>query len=106
MQDRHKKLQIDYIIRGVARGGAEGARAPPEFGRSINPIQTRGADYAHQIIHTGTPGFSDPPTALLCTDYIATNVGINALTGLKIAFSLIVDVAADKRVKLKFLRIT
>ena len=29
---------------GVARGGgAEGARAPPEFGRSVNPIQTRGA---------------------------------------------------------------
>ena len=28
--------------RGVARGGAEGARAPPEFGRSVNPIQTRG----------------------------------------------------------------
>ena len=32
--------------RGVARGGAEGAVAPPEFGRSVNPIQTRGADYA------------------------------------------------------------
>ena len=30
-------------LRGVARGGAEGARAPPEFGRSVNPIQTRGA---------------------------------------------------------------
>ena len=30
------------IIRGVARGGAEGARAPPGFGRSVNPIQTRG----------------------------------------------------------------
>ena len=27
--------------RGVARGGAEGARAP-EFGRSVNPIQIRG----------------------------------------------------------------
>ena len=24
--------------RGVARGGAEGAGAPPEFGRSVNPI--------------------------------------------------------------------
>ena len=32
----------EYISRGVARGGAEGARAPPEFGRSVNPIQTRG----------------------------------------------------------------
>ena len=28
--------------RDVARGVAEGARAPPEFGRSVNPIQTRG----------------------------------------------------------------
>ena len=24
--------------RGVARGGAEGARAPPEFSRSVNPF--------------------------------------------------------------------
>ena len=24
-------------------------RAPPEFGRSVNPIPTMGADYAHQI---------------------------------------------------------
>ena len=31
-----------HLGRGVARGGAEGARAPPEFGRSVNPIQTRG----------------------------------------------------------------
>ena len=36
--------------RGVARGGGgRGARAPPEFGRSVNPIQTRGTDYA---LHT------------------------------------------------------
>ena len=32
--------------RGVARGGAG---ALPEFGRSVNPIQTRGTDYA---LHT------------------------------------------------------
>merc|ERR1711997_1214489 len=38
-----KSIVIIYIFfRGVARGGAEGARAPPEFGRSVNPIQTRG----------------------------------------------------------------
>ena len=37
--------------------------APPDFGRSVNPISTRGTDYAHLII-TGTPGFSDLPTAL------------------------------------------
>ena len=28
----------------------EGAMAPPDFGRSVNPISTKGADYAHQII--------------------------------------------------------
>ena len=28
--------------RGVARGGAGGARALPEFVRSVNPIQTMG----------------------------------------------------------------
>ena len=37
--------------------------AYPEFGRSVNPILTRGTNYAH-LITTGTPGFSDPPTAL------------------------------------------
>ena len=35
----------------------------PDFGRSVNPISTGGTDYA-QLITTGTPGFSDPPTAL------------------------------------------
>jgi hypothetical protein len=31
--------------------GPEGPRAaaPPDFGRSVNPIQTRGADHTHQI---------------------------------------------------------
>ena len=37
---------------------------PPDFGRSVNPISTRGTDYAH-LITTGTPGFTDLPTALL-----------------------------------------
>ena len=41
--------------------------APPDFGRSVNPISTRGGgtDYAH-LTTTGTPGFSDLPTAMLC----------------------------------------
>ena len=45
----------------VILGG--GAMAPPDFVRSVNPISTRGTDYAH-LITTGTPGFSDLPTAL------------------------------------------
>ena len=31
-----------YMCRPVASGGAGGARAPPLFGRSANPISTRG----------------------------------------------------------------
>ena len=52
------------LPRPVASGGAGGARAPPVFGRTVNPISTRGADYAHHIT-TGRPGLSDLPTALL-----------------------------------------
>ena len=37
--------------------------AHPDFGRSVDPISTRGIDYAH-LITTGTPAFSDLPTAL------------------------------------------
>ena len=36
--------------RPVVHGGAGGAMAPPDFGRSVNPISTWGTDYAHQII--------------------------------------------------------
>ena len=36
--------------RPVIAGVAGGAMAPPYFGRSVNPISTKGADYARQII--------------------------------------------------------
>ena len=39
--------------------------ASPGFGRSVNPILTRGTDYAH-LITSGTLGFSDLPTTLTC----------------------------------------
>ena len=51
------------ICRGVVPGGAGGTMTPPDFGRSVNSISTRGTDYAHLII-TGTPRFSDLQTAL------------------------------------------
>ena len=38
------------VVRGVLPVGAGGTMAPPDFGRSVNPISTKGADYAHQII--------------------------------------------------------
>ena len=43
---------------------------PPVFGQTVNPISTRGADYAHQS-YEPPPGFSDLATALVCT-YLAS----------------------------------
>ena len=57
----HYKIPCYY--RPVVPGCAGCAMAHPDFGRSVNPISTRGTDYAH-LITTGTPGFSDLPTAL------------------------------------------
>ena len=50
--------------RPVVPGGARCAMAPPDFGRSVNPITTRETDYLFPNITTGTPGFTDLPTAL------------------------------------------
>ena len=61
--DLIRKKEKERSARGVVPGGAGGAMAHPDFGRSVNPISTRGTDYAH-LITTGTPGFSDLPTAL------------------------------------------
>ena len=52
------------IFRGVVPGCA---MAHPDFGRSVNLISNRGTDYAH-LITTGTPRFSNLPTALLFRD--------------------------------------
>ena len=54
----------NYCYRPVDPGCAGCAMAHPDFGRSVNPISTRGTDYPH-LITTGTPGFSDLPTALI-----------------------------------------
>ena len=56
----------------VVPGGAGGAMAPPDFGRSVNPISTRGTDYTH-LITNGTPGFSDLLTALIKSIKIKSN---------------------------------
>ena len=42
------------------------ALAHPEFGSSVNPITTRGADYAHHIT-ASPPGFENPAASLLKT---------------------------------------
>ena len=44
------KAKVISEFRGVVAGSASAGGATPDFGRSVNPISTRGADYAHQII--------------------------------------------------------
>ena len=50
-------------VRGVVPGGAGGAMAHSDFGRSVNPIRNRGERLCPPN-NNGTPGFSDLPTAL------------------------------------------
>ena len=56
---------IHYTLgRSVVPGGAGGAMTPPDFGRLVNPISTRGTDYAHPST-TSSPGFSDLATRVI-----------------------------------------
>merc|ERR1719464_2654941 len=55
----------------VGAGGAVGVEASSDDGRSVNPISTEGADYAHHITTTPT-GFSDLLTALQQPTVITT----------------------------------
>ena len=50
-------------ISAAASGGAGWALAHPEFGSSVNPITTRGADYAQRIT-ASPPGFENLAAAL------------------------------------------
>jgi hypothetical protein len=43
-------IAIVNRYRPVVPGGAGDAMAPPNFGRSVKPILTKGVDYALQII--------------------------------------------------------
>ena len=58
-----KCIQPKYRDNGVVPGGAGDAMVPPDFGRTVNPISTKG-DRLCTPNNTGTPGFSDLPTAL------------------------------------------
>ena len=56
-------------------GGAGGARAPPSFGISVNPIRTKGADYARHITtvpphHFGRCGVSVTYKQCLATGFL------------------------------------
>ena len=59
----HKKFVKSNHDRPVVPGGAGGAMAPPNFGKLVNPISTKGGSLC-PLNNTGTPGFSDLPTAL------------------------------------------
>ena len=51
------------IYRPVVPGCAGCAMAHPDFGRSVNPISTKGGRL-YPSNNTGTPGYSDLTTAL------------------------------------------
>ena len=53
----------DTLHSAAASGRAGWALAHPEFGSSVNPITTRGADYAHHIT-ASQPRFENPSAAL------------------------------------------
>ena len=53
-----------HLYSAAASGWAGWALAHPEFGSSVNPITTRGADYAQRIT-ASPPGFENLAAALL-----------------------------------------
>ena len=55
-----------HAHRGVVPGGA---MAPPDFGKSVSPISTKGGRLCPPN-NTGTPGFSDLPTSLKMAEVI------------------------------------
>ena len=70
-------------IRGVVPWCARCTMACPDFGRSVNPISTRGGRLCSPN-NTGTPWFSDLPTALpMCFMYskkVPSNGALNLFT--------------------------
>ena len=58
--------QVLLLFRHVGRGEAGGADAPPVFGRSVNPISTRGGTLSPPST-TRPPRFSDLATCLPAT---------------------------------------
>ena len=55
--------KIRFYLSAAASGWAGWALAHPEYGSSVNPITTRGADYAHHITASPT-GFENPAASL------------------------------------------
>ena len=73
MIDHHKETKgltnalywTSFILCSDAASGWAGwALTHPEFGSSVSPITTRGADYAHHIT-ASPPGFENPAASLV-----------------------------------------
>ena len=56
-------VETVVTMQGRHKGGTLGASVPPMFGRTVNPISTRGEDYDHHST-TSPLKFSDLATAL------------------------------------------
>ena len=76
------RLCPDTKNRGVARGGAEGALAPPEFGRSVNPIQTRGGRL-YPLHYCHPPGFKKLSTSLRALRAKSALLAVRAVSMMK-----------------------
>ena len=63
--------------------------APPDFGRSVNPISTKGGRL-YPPNNTGNPGFSDLPTALNWKVFIEIQIknSIQKQRGLKVSLPM------------------
>ena len=57
-------MVVIFLISAAASGWAWWALAHPEFGSSVNPITTRGVDYAQRITPS-PPGFENLAAALV-----------------------------------------
>ena len=60
-------FELMHPYSAAASGWAGWALAHSEFGSSVNPITTRGADYAHHIT-ASPPGFENPAASLRLGD--------------------------------------
>ena len=72
-----------FLYSDASSGRAVWALAHPEFGISVNPITSRGADYAHHIT-ASPPGFENPAASLLCNNLLVRTLREldNIITGL------------------------
>ena len=83
---RAKIVQIIFQKRSdVASGWAGWTLAHPEFGSSVNPIPTRGADYAHHITAC-PPGFENLTASLNTEEKCLKSEASSYVSGMLVTF--------------------